>query len=210
MKQQGREIKQVYQKLFVLFCVLISSCVAIQLSGGNDWASLIPERINSGQWWRLISAHFIHINWQHLAMNMAGAALCLAVFREDVTPTHWLYSSLFLSLFSSTLLYLSYAPQQSYVGFSDVLHGWIGIGILAMLPKETRLASTMLILLLAKIIHENYFHTPSNALLDGSRVATESHLFGCLGAGVFSLSFNAELRKFLVGLFNRQKKSDAP
>ena len=209
MKQLEAEIKQVYQKLIVIFFVLFSVAICLQLSDGNSWAALSPGKIRNGELWRLLSAHFIHINWHHFAMNMAGAALCLAVFRFDVPAIHWLISAITISLFSSLLLFLSYSPTQSYVGFSDTLHGWIVIGILAMLSKEPKLATAILTILLGKLLYENFIEPPSAVLLEGSRVATESHLFGAIGGLLYSLAYNAELRQRLLSLSlkARQKKS---
>ena len=200
MKQPELEIKRVYQKLIISFLLIMGVALCLQLSQGKEWAALIPLKVDKGEFWRLISAHFIHINWHHFAMNMAGAALCMAVFRTDVAAKHWLISALAISLFSSTLLYLTYSPSQSYVGFSDTLHGWIVIGILAMMAKEPKLASIMLTAFIAKLLYENFVSPPSAELLAGSRVATESHLFGALGGALYSLSYNKTLRSYLTSL----------
>lgn len=196
MKHWDTEIKQRYFHLSLIFIAIFIISISLQLFDTNAWSKLVPSYVDKGQIWRLLTAHFIHINWQHFSMNMAGVMLCLIVFRDDVKVTHWVYSSIFLSLFSSLLLYLSYSPLQSYVGFSDVLHGWIVIGILAMLPKETKLASAMLILFLGKVFYENFYEPPSSELLAGSRVATESHLYGAIGGLIFSLTCNKSLRLF--------------
>lgn len=203
MKHWDKEIKRHYLDLSLIFFSIFIVSLALQFFDTAEWSKLIPQKINEGHIWRLLSAHFIHINWQHFFMNMAGVALCLAVFRDDVKASHWIYSSLFLSLFSSVFLYLSYAPMQSYVGFSDVLHGWIVIGMLAMLPKETKLASMMLVLFIAKVLYENLYQPPSSELLGGSRVATESHLYGAIGGFIFSLVSNQSLRVFLKQSYQR-------
>ena len=207
MKQLEPEIKQVYQKLILVFALLFFPAVSLQLLDAQPWTALIPEKIENGELWRVISAHFMHVNWHHFAMNMAGAALCLAVFRFDIAAKHWLMSAVLISLFSSSLIYLFYLPTQSYVGFSDTLHGWIVIGILAMLTTEPKLATAMLTVLIGKLLYENFIEPPSAELLQGSRVATESHLFGALGGLIYSVLFNNKLQQFLSTIIFRQKKS---
>ncbi|NRB40068.1 MAG: rhombosortase [Pseudomonadales bacterium] len=207
MKHVETEIKRVYSKLIMSFFIIAGVAFALQLSNAQHWAALIPQAINDGEIWRVLSAHFIHINWNHFAMNMAGTALCIAVFRFDVAPKHWLISAIFISLFSSLFLYLSYQPQQSYVGFSDTLHGWLVIGMLAMLSKEPKLAGIMLTVFIGKLLYENFVEPPSAHLLAGSRVATESHLFGAMGGLVYSFIYNKELRHFSLTQINRHKKT---
>ena len=207
MKQLEPEIKQVYQKLILVFALLFFPAVSLQLLDAQPWTALIPEKIENGELWRVISAHFMHVNWHHFAMNMAGAALCLAVFRFDIAAKHWLMSAVLISLFSSSLIYLFYLPTQSYVGFSDTLHGWIVIGILAMLTTEPKLATAMLTVLIGKLLYENFIEPPSAELLQGSRVATESHLFGALGGLIYSVLFNKKLQQFLSTIIFGQKKS---
>ena len=207
MKQHDTEIKLSYLPLATIFSLLFLLCFALQFFDTSALMQLSLSKINNGEIWRLLTAHFIHINWQHFLMNMLGAGLCLAVFRDDVPPLHWVYSAVLLSLFSSIGLYFIYDDGQTYVGFSDVLHGWIAIGVFSMLPKETKLAAAMLTFCLFKVFYENFFDSPSSDMLEGSRVATESHLLGCIGGGVFSLSFNTELRHFLLALLTKQKKT---
>ena len=184
-----------YQKLAATFFIISLIAMGLQLAGGAQWASLIPARVNEGEIWRLLSAHFVHTNWQHYLMNMAGIASCLVVFRHDAAAKDWVYSAIFISFFSSACLYFYFIPWQSYVGFSGVLHGWVVIGILGMSVKEPKLALAILTVLVIKLIYENVFEIPSAVLLDGSRVATESHLFGAAAGLLYGLATQATLRK---------------
>lgn len=195
-----------YQKLAATFVVVALFAMSLQFAGGAQWASLIPARVNGGEIWRLLSAHFVHTNWQHYLMNMAGIASCLFVFRHDVAVKDWIFSAIFISFFSSVCLYFYFTPWQSYVGFSDVLHGWIVIGILGVSVKEPKLALLILAALVIKLSYENVFETPSAAFLDGSRVATESHLFGAAAGLLYGFATQATLRQQLF--LNKQKEQN--
>lgn len=78
-----------------------------------------------------LSAHFVHINWTHFALDMACAGfipLLLPVFTRRL---FWL-STLMMSVCISILLVhagqLQAAQLSSYVGFSGVLHGLYILG----------------------------------------------------------------------------------
>ena len=44
------------------------------------------EAIAAGQWWRLLSAHFVHIDLEHAVLNSLGLVLMWALFARDYSP----------------------------------------------------------------------------------------------------------------------------
>ena len=185
MNHQAAKIKQQKPTLFTIPLSFFIICGLIQWLDGNAWASLQVQDTLSGQWWRIITAHLVHFDWQHYAMNMAGLGLCIAVFYKDCHWLHWYLSFFILSLFSSLGLLIIYPMNTSYVGFSDVLHGWIMLGCIAIYKKEKKLAITVFVLFWLKIIEENLnlpFFTSFG--VSGGNVAKESHILGAV-SGVF-------------------------
>lgn len=206
MKQPAIEIKPEYKSLFLAYFLLIVASLIIQLSDGVSWASLSTVDINHGQLWRMITAHLTHYDWPHFAMNMIGMALCMLVFRDDLYSRHWLLSFLFISMFSSLGLLSIYDEHQRYTGFSDVLHGWILLGALAISPREPKLALAIFILFWLKILEENSglsFFT--SATMDSENIATNSHIFGAIGGILYALVFLTPVRHFLWRKFNPKK-----
>ena len=181
----------------MLWLFFIAGATLLQASNGLEWASLYVKSTMNGEIWRVITGHLVHLDWPHWGMNMLGLSLCLLVFRNDLKVRHWLFSFLFISLVSSIGLLVIYEENQRYVGFSDVLHGWILIGAAAIAHKEPKLALAIFVLFWLKIWEENSglaFFT--SAAVQGT-IAKESHIFGAIGGMVYALMFIPGLRQAL-------------
>ena len=155
MYHQAQEIKPDYRLSALLFTVFCISCALLQYFDGLRHFSLHVGSILAGEHWRLITGHLTHLDWQHYGMNMIGLGLCLAVYYRDVRLRHWLLSFLFISLFSSIGLTVLFDNHYRYVGFSDVLHGWILLGAVAIFHKEPKFTLMVFVLFWLKIIEEN-------------------------------------------------------
>lgn len=185
-------------RVFGYFSLFLSVCVFLQLVIGVEGAAFSRQDIAGGEWWRLLTSHLVHANLQHMLWNMGGALLCMLVFRHDVPVRHWLYSAVFISLFSSLCMYFVYLSGVGYVGFSDTLYGWILMGLLALLPKEKLLAIVLLTLLVGRLLYEYFVPgSPFDDVLSAGRVAKESHLYGLLGGFLYALFFFRSFRKHL-------------
>ncbi|MCV6605588.1 MAG: rhomboid family intramembrane serine protease, partial [Porticoccaceae bacterium] len=76
--------------LFPLLCCALF--VAAQLLPVN-YQQLMPLNrvaVGHGDWWRLISGHFVHINWTHLLFNCAVVILFQGLYRGHIGWKHWL------------------------------------------------------------------------------------------------------------------------
>jgi rhomboid family GlyGly-CTERM serine protease len=84
--------------------------------------------IAAGGWWRLLTAHIVHLDVHHLILNALGLVLMWSLFAEDYDPVEWcvIVSSGALAI-SSGLWWLS--PRVTwYVGASGVLHSVMAAG----------------------------------------------------------------------------------
>src|SRR5215475_12989230 len=63
-----------------------------EINGDLARATLRYERaaVASGEWWRLITAHFVHIDLEHALLNIMGVVLMWAIFARDLAPRQWL------------------------------------------------------------------------------------------------------------------------
>src|ERR1700746_1774855 len=43
----------------------------------------------AGQWWRLLTAHLVHLDFDHAALNSLGLVLMWALSARDYRPLHW-------------------------------------------------------------------------------------------------------------------------
>lgn len=74
MKLQGNRIAQVTHILIGINLLIF--ILEIKLGGSTNFfvldrlGALIPEKVQAGEWWRLIGANFLHYGWLHLTTNM--------------------------------------------------------------------------------------------------------------------------------------------
>ncbi|HWG70351.1 MAG TPA: rhombosortase [Steroidobacteraceae bacterium] len=84
--------------------------------------------IAAGGWWRLLTAHIVHLDVHHLVLNELGLVLMWSLFAQDYDPVEWCVIVFAGALaISSGLWWLS--PRVTwYVGASGVLHSVMGAG----------------------------------------------------------------------------------
>lgn len=163
-------------------------CLILQLFAEQEAIRYQRELVISGQWWRLLSANFIHLGWGHLGMNMAGLALVYLLVGPGYTQRQWLLITVFCALGVSGGL-LMFDPQlRWYVGFSGSLHGVLMAGVIVDIGRQAgrqRLISVALLVgVVAKLAWEQLVGSmPGSAELAGGPVVVNSHLYGAV-AGV--------------------------
>jgi len=144
--------------------------------------------INNGNYWLMLSGHFVHLNWTHWALNMAGLAIVAFFFSPYGNVVQWLLVILISSVFVSLGMYLWNPDVITYVGLSGVLHGLFIYGAI----RETRFypasGYALLALLVAKLIWELMSGPlPGSEELTAGRVITDAHFYGAVGGLVSAL-----------------------
>jgi rhomboid protease GluP len=129
------------------------------ISGGNEdlenlyrLGALVPEAVRQGEWWRLLSATFLHYGWLHVSLNMVGLYF-LGAFVESALGV-WRYLLSYLisgigSMLVITLLAIAVGPkEQIVVGASGAIMGMIGVMAAILLrgwrKEKSRLAARRL------------------------------------------------------------------
>jgi rhomboid family GlyGly-CTERM serine protease len=142
-----------------------------------------------GQYWRLLTAHLVHHDFNHLAWNLAGLALVAWLFAREFTLRGWIVI-LGVSTLAVDLGFLVFEPQlQWYVGFSGVLHGCMAAGLVAWLRRE-RDALTVIVaaLFAAKLSWEHAVGPlPFTAGTLSLPVIHEAHTYGAVGGALAAL-----------------------
>jgi rhomboid family GlyGly-CTERM serine protease len=85
--------------------------------------------------WRWLTAHFIHVNWQHALINAVALWVVARLFAPDLTPSQQLWSLLTAALAISASLALFYPTIEWYRGLSGALHGLFFAGSALWLIK---------------------------------------------------------------------------
>jgi rhomboid family GlyGly-CTERM serine protease len=128
--------------------------------------------IAAGGWWRLLTAHMVHLDLHHLVLNELGLVLMWALFASDFDAVEWcvIVSSGALAI-SSGLWWLS--PRVGwYVGASGVLHTVMAAGCARHLAVRAWDRWLLLLILCAKLAYEQLGgHEPPLVVVD-------AHLYG--------------------------------
>ncbi|WP_248679829.1 rhombosortase [Sinimarinibacterium sp. CAU 1509] len=176
-----------FAPLVLMALMLIAECL-------GDWgrAAFAYDRglILEGQWWRLLTGNFVHLGWYHLFLNQMGVLVLVLLCPENLSGWAWLRRVVWLSVFM-TLCLLAFVPQMHrYVGMSGVIHGLFVLGLLPQVMRRDLIASGCLAYLTAKIAWEFFAGAPvSDEAAIGGHVATESHLYGVVGALAYTAVF---------------------
>jgi rhomboid family GlyGly-CTERM serine protease len=172
-------------KMNWLFPVLyISLSILVMLTGDPGKEALRYDRvwIGQGESWRLISGHFAHLGWSHLALNSAGLLLVWFLVGNAYTLRTWaLIGGIALATMDAGFWFLN--PELYwYVGMSGLLHGLLAAGVVARWKNIDTETVILLLLLVAKISWEQFSGpVPGSESTSGGPVVVDAHLYGALG-----------------------------
>lgn len=157
--------------------------VTLQVTNGSEWLRL--ERGTAlAEPWRLLGAHFVHLGWVHLWMNLAGLAVLWMLLGDTIRPALWASGVLFIALGVSLGLLCCSPAVTWYVGLSGVLHGLFVAGAVANIRRLPALGAVLLIALTGKLVLEQGAGGDSLTQgLIGDAVIVDAHLYGAV-AGV--------------------------
>ena len=164
---------------------LLAACgllLAPVLAGDAARALLRYERagLAAGQWWRLLTAHAVHLDLEHAALNSLGIVLMWALFARDYRPRQWLAILLGAIAVIDCGLWLRDSTVAWYVGSSGALHGVMAAGTLAHLRRRDLDGWILAAFLLVKLGYEQWAGAlPFSGL--GAGVVVNAHLYGVLG-----------------------------
>lgn len=104
--------------------VCLAASLIVFFAVPADWLELQRTAIiDSGQIWRLITAHWTHLGVAHLILNVAGVLLLAEIFDPDEHWLSWLGCLAGIALAVSASLLLVSPELTWYRGFSGCLHG---------------------------------------------------------------------------------------
>ncbi len=153
-----------------------------ELGGDVGRALLRYDRagLAAGQWWRLLTGHIVHLDFEHAGLNSLGLVLMWALFARDYNPRQWLAIMLATIGAIDAGLWLRDSTVSWYVGSSGALHGMMSAGTLAHLRRRDLDGW----ILAAFIVVKLSFEQGAGALPfsdSGAGVVVDAHLYGALG-----------------------------
>jgi rhomboid protease GluP len=92
--------------------------------------ALVPEKVWLGEWWRLLSANFLHFDWLYLITNMLGLYFIGRFVEKTIGSMRYLviyFMSGLLSMLFFTILTINFGErEQILVGASAAIMGLVG------------------------------------------------------------------------------------
>jgi rhomboid family GlyGly-CTERM serine protease len=167
-----------------LTLILLSGAVLLGL-GDSAREALRYEReaIAAGQWWRLLSAHAVHQDAHHFALNALGLVLVWALFAREFHALAWGGIVLGGALCISAGLW-HFDPQlRWYLGASGVLHSVMAAGCVKRLADVQWDRWLLSLCLVAKLALEQHAAQPVGADLP---VIVDAHLYGAIGGAAIA------------------------
>lgn len=114
-------------------------CALQALAPLPPWLEYRHELLGA-QPWRVFSAHFVHLNWEHAVVNVAAWIVVARLFSTELTSGRHLAVIAVSALGVSAWLAWIHPEIAWYRGLSGVLHGIFFAGAIAWTIAAMRLA----------------------------------------------------------------------
>ncbi|HEX2138289.1 MAG TPA: rhombosortase [Woeseiaceae bacterium] len=177
-----------------------ASVLAAALGGaGRLWLRWDREGLAAGEFWRLATGHFVHLNPGHLVLNFAGLALVWVLVGGRYGTFGWCAVIAFsIAVMDAGFWFLD--PGLSwYVGLSGLLHGLLMAGTVDRLRDAPLESAVLGLLVIGKLAWEQYAGPlPGSEISAGGPVVVNAHLYGAIAgtlAGTASLVTRTRARK---------------
>ncbi len=108
--------------------------------------------LDTGQWQRLLSGHFAHLDAHHLLFNLLGLALIVDLLLDGWSLAAVITLAIASALGTSLLLWLLAPQVHWYAGLSGLLHGlWAGAALAGWLRRHRPICLAALVALAIKL-----------------------------------------------------------
>jgi rhomboid family GlyGly-CTERM serine protease len=181
------------------FFALVLALTNLPLLAGpvSETLLFVPSRVAAGEWWRVLTAPFVHVSAYHLTLD-AGAFLLLYHGLREPSCAKRLCVAAACAAGSLLASLPVLAPDGSLCGLSGVAHGLLAFSALEMLASGDRTVAraglAVLLAVLAKSAYEAATGHVAFASLHLGDVASPvaiCHAGGVLGGLLAYLSLNA-------------------
>jgi len=166
---------------WLLVAVLMAALQALPA----DWRATLRydrDALEAGEVWRILTANFVHLGWNHLFLNVAGFLMIGWLFADEVPAPTWFIVLLACCMASSLGLYWLTPDAYWVVGMSGALHGLFVFGAVSWIMHGYRMGWGLLLGVAGKLLWEQTMGAmPFSEGVVGGPVVTEAHLWGAIG-----------------------------
>ncbi len=177
-------LKPFHRGRFALPTLLTATAVVLQPLDRSGLLRYQRTALEEGEWWRLLTAHLVHLGVTHLLLNLLGLWVVWAVVGRVLGNLRGAVALLCSAISIDAGLWWLQPRVEWYVGLSGVLHGLLVAGGLALVRDgERRLGWLLFGAVAAKVAWEQ-FHGVAGLRPEwiGGQVIVAAHLYGAAGA----------------------------
>jgi rhomboid family GlyGly-CTERM serine protease len=149
-----------------------------------------------GEYWRLVTAHLVHLDLRHACLNGVGLTLMWALFARSYSPRQWLLILVAAVAAIDLGLWLADSTVLWYVGSSGVLHGVMAAGALAHIRRGEPDGWILAVVLVVKLMYEHWLG--ALPLSGHDPVVVDAHLFGVAGAFIAAAFLRPKGRPVII------------
>ena len=170
-----------------MIVVGIAAVLAFTGESGREWLRYDRGAITDGEYWRLLSGHFVHLGASHFLLNVAGLLLIWYLVGTAFSLTQWLLVAAGTIVGVDLGFWFWSTGLTWYVGLSGCIHGLLAAGILSTLDSRTKEASVLGLLLVGKLVYEQFVGPlPGSQGSTGGMVIVDAHLYGAVAGAVLA------------------------
>lgn len=164
--------------------VIALFCGVLQGLGFDQLWRYDRDLVNAGEYWRWLSAHFVHLGWTHYWMNMGALGLLWLMFAPRYRSWEWLFIFVISSILQSLVLHWNNLSLYYYVGLSGTLHAVIGAGLWREWRFDRTFTMMVAVLMGVKLLYEQFVGPmPGSEESAGGNVIVDAHFYGAI-AGI--------------------------
>jgi rhomboid family GlyGly-CTERM serine protease len=165
----------------------IALIVAVFLPETSSYLRYQADFDQSGEAWRLISAHFVHLDWPHFTLNVLGLWLLWLVVGKVFSTDQWVLVVVFLSISITASLKFWSSEVGWYVGLSGLLYGMLATGLVASIRTLKSPFTFLFILVLLKGLFDAVYGPLSLIDQTAYRVVSDAHVYGIVWGTLLGL-----------------------
>lgn len=143
--------------------------VIVLATGGSLWSSDGPffrwggmlglatydgglHGVAQGEWWRLVTAAFLHGGLLHIAFNMYALYLFGPYVEQVLGRWRFIVTYLTLAVGSSVLVYVLEDPRQLTIGASGAVFGLFGLALIFLIRTKQNINGMIVLLVVNGVI----------------------------------------------------------
>jgi rhomboid family GlyGly-CTERM serine protease len=164
----------------------ILALVSLLLAMGGDDArqALAYNRtgLEAGEFWRLLTGHFVHLSLKHLLLNLVGLALVVWIVGHAYSWSGWLFVVVLSIVSIDVGFWLLYPELGWYVGISGFLNGILAAGLVVGVADRERESIALALIVLVELTWEQTVGPmPGSESTSGGAVVVDAHIYGAAG-----------------------------